>query len=102
MPTGVDTWGVDVTHDFDAVLGAADVVMMPCGARERMSSVLLTAREYLDGFGLTVERLGRVKPSAAIMHPGPINRGVEMSSQWPRTPPPRASSTRPPPAWRSG
>lgn len=82
MPTGVDTWGVDVTHDFDAVLGAADVVMMLRVQRERMSSAFFpTAREYSDGFGLTVERLGRVKPSAAIMHPGPINRGVEMSSQ---------------------
>ena len=82
LPTGVDTWGVEVTQDFDAVLAEADVVMMLRVQRERMAGGFFpTAREYSDGYGLTVERLARVKESAAIMHPGPINRGVEMSSQ---------------------
>lgn len=82
LPTGVDAWGVDVTQEFDAVLGDADVVMMLRVQRERMAGGFFpTAREYTAGYGLTVERLARVKPTAALMHPGPINRGVEMSSQ---------------------
>lgn len=82
LPTGVDTWGVDVTQDFDQVVGRADVVMMLRVQRERMSSGFFpTAREYSEHYGLTVERLAKLGEKTAIMHPGPINRGVEMSSQ---------------------
>lgn len=82
LPTAVDTWGVTVTQDFDDVVEDSDVVMMLRVQRERMSSGFFpTAREYTDGYGLTVERLARLAEHAAIMHPGPINRGVEMSSQ---------------------
>ena len=82
LPTGVETWGCDVTDDLDSVLATSDVVMMLRVQRERMSSGFFpTAREFSDLFGLTVERLARLKESVAIMHPGPINRGVEMSSQ---------------------
>jgi len=81
LPSGVDTWGVSVTQDFDAALGQADVVMMLRVQRERMSGGFFpTAREYSDGYGLTAERLERLRPTAAIMHPGPMNRGVEISS----------------------
>ena len=81
LPSGVDAWGVRVTGDFDAVLERADVVMMLRVQRERMAGGFFpTAREYSAGYGLTPERLARLKKSAAILHPGPMNRGVEISS----------------------
>ena len=82
LPSGVDTWGVRVTQDLDAALETADIVMMLRVQRERMASGFFpTEREYTAGFGLTAERLARLKPTAAIMHPGPMNRGVEISSE---------------------
>ena len=82
LPSGVDTWGVHVTQDFDEALESADVVMMLRVQRERMSGGFFpTAREYATEYGLTAERLARLKPTAAIMHPGPMNRGVEISSE---------------------
>ncbi|MEA5119287.1 MAG: aspartate carbamoyltransferase catalytic subunit, partial [Propionicimonas sp.] len=82
LPTGVETWGCAVTDDFDAVLGEADIVMMLRVQRERMAGGFFpTAREYSEGYGLTLERLQRLKDGAAICHPGPMNRGVEISSE---------------------
>ncbi|MDN5571537.1 MAG: aspartate carbamoyltransferase catalytic subunit [Propionibacteriaceae bacterium] len=82
LPTGVGSWDAAVTSDFDSVLERADVVMMLRVQRERMASGFFpTEREYTAGFGLTAERLARLKPTAAIMHPGPMNRGVEISSE---------------------
>ena len=82
LPTGVENWDAAVTSDFDSVLDRADVVMMLRVQRERMASGFFpTEREYTAGFGLTRERLARLKPTAAIMHPGPMNRGVEISSE---------------------
>ena len=82
LPTGVDAWGCEVTGDFDAVLDDADIVMMLRVQRERMSGGFFpTVREYTELYGLTAERLGRLKPGAAICHPGPMNRGVEISSE---------------------
>ena len=82
MPPGVETWGVDLTDDFDSVLPDADVAMMLRVQRERMSGGFFpTAREYSAGYGLTAERLAALRPTAAIMHPGPMNRGVEISSE---------------------
>lgn len=82
LPTGVDAWGCEVTGDFDAVLDDADIVMMLRVQRERMSGGFFpTAREYTELYGLTAERLARLKPGAAICHPGPMNRGVEISSE---------------------
>ena len=82
LPTGVDTWGVRVTQDLDAAVAEADVVMMLRVQRERMTGGFFpTAREYTAGYGLTAERVGLLKPTAAIMHPGPMNRGVEISSE---------------------
>ena len=82
LPTGVEHWGVNVTSDFDSVLESADVVMMLRVQRERMSGGFFpTAREYAIEYGLTPQRLARLKPSAAIMHPGPMNRGMEISSE---------------------
>ena len=82
LPTGVDAWGCEVTSDFDAVLDECDVVMMLRVQRERMAGGFFpTPREYAEGYGLTLERLGRLKDGAAICHPGPMNRGVEISSE---------------------
>lgn len=82
LPTGVETWGVRVTQDLDAAIAGADIVMMLRVQRERMTGGFFpTAREYSAGYGLTAERVGLLKPSAAIMHPGPMNRGVEISSE---------------------
>ena len=81
LPTGVETWGCEVTGDFDAVLGSADIVMMLRLQRERMAGGFFpTEREYSERYGLTEERLAALKPDAAICHPGPMNRGVEISS----------------------
>lgn len=80
-PMGIESWGCPVTADLDAAIEDADVVMMLRVQRERMASGFFpTAREYSEEFGLTAERVARLKPTAAIMHPGPMNRGVEISS----------------------
>ena len=82
LPTGVEHWGCEVTSDFDAVLSGCDIVMMLRVQRERMAGGFFpTPREYAEGYGLTLERLGRLKDGAAICHPGPMNRGVEISSE---------------------
>ena len=81
LPTGVENWGCQVSDDLDSVLGEADIVMMLRVQRERMAGGFFpTEREYTDRFGLTEERLAAMKPGAAICHPGPMNRGVEISS----------------------
>lgn len=82
LPTGVEQWGCEVTSDFDAVAADCDIVMMLRVQRERMAGGFFpTPREYAEGYGLTLERLGRLKDGAAICHPGPMNRGVEISSE---------------------
>lgn len=79
MPLHMDSLGVSVHHDFDAVIGGYDVVYMLRIQRERQTSGLIpSAREYTDLFGLTRERVNLMKPGAVVMHPGPINRGVEL------------------------
>jgi aspartate carbamoyltransferase catalytic subunit len=81
LPTGVENWGCEVTDDLDAVLPDCDIVMMLRVQRERMAGGFFpTEREYTDRFGLTEERLRAMKPGAGICHPGPMNRGVEISS----------------------
>ncbi len=81
LPTGVENWGCEVTDDLDSVLGEADIVMMLRVQRERMAGGFFpTEREYTERFGLTEDRLSAMKPGAAICHPGPMNRGVEISS----------------------
>ncbi|MBK8460226.1 MAG: aspartate carbamoyltransferase catalytic subunit [Micropruina sp.] len=81
LPTGVEEWGCQVTHDLDSVLAEVDVVMMLRVQRERMQGGFFpSAREYTEFYGLTPERLNRLKDGAAICHPGPMNRGLEISS----------------------
>ena len=81
LPSGVDSWPVSVCTDLDAVVSQADAVMMLRVQRERMSGGYFpTPREYTVGYGLTRARLGAMKDGAAICHPGPMNRGLEISA----------------------
>lgn len=82
MPSGTETWGAaSATSDFDAALEGADVVMMLRLQLERMDGAYLPSRrEYFRYFGLTAERLALAKDDAIVMHPGPMNRGIEIES----------------------
>jgi aspartate carbamoyltransferase catalytic subunit len=81
MPAGVDRWGAEVFHDMGDGVAGVDVVMMLRLQLERMSGALAPSnREYFRFFGLDRERLARAAPHARVMHPGPMNRGVEIDS----------------------
>ena len=82
MPVGVEAMGAQPFHDFDAALEGSDVVMMLRLQSERMAGQFIpSAREYHHLYGLTKERLTRAAPDALVMHPGPMNRGVEIDSE---------------------
>ena len=68
---------VEVTHDFDEVLEAADAVMMLRIQRERAAGGVI-ATDYRRLYGLTAQRAARMRPEQVLLHPGPVNRGVEM------------------------
>jgi aspartate carbamoyltransferase catalytic subunit len=81
MPEGIELMNVEPFHDFNAALAGADVVMMLRLQQERMEGQFIPSpREYRHLFGLTLERLAKAKPGALVMHPGPMNRGVEIDS----------------------
>lgn len=81
LPAEAHTLGVKIHTDLTAGLRDADVVIMLRLQRERMQGALLpTEHEFYRCFGLTPERLALAKPDALVMHPGPINRGVEIAS----------------------
>lgn len=85
MPSGIATWakseGFDTSYDFDAVLPTVDAVMMLRVQRERMSGGFFpTEREYTVGYGLTRERLRSLQEHTVILHPGPMNRGLEIAT----------------------
>ncbi len=81
IPPGMDVLDVDVSHDLDRAVEGADVVMMLRIQMERQGKGYFpSVREYFHLFGLTTERVARAAPDVIIMHPGPINRGVEISS----------------------
>jgi aspartate carbamoyltransferase catalytic subunit len=82
LPAGVDTWPAAVCTDLDDVLPSVDAVMMLRVQRERMSGGYFpTPREYTISYGLTTPRLAMLRPGAAICHPGPMNRGLEISAE---------------------
>jgi aspartate carbamoyltransferase catalytic subunit len=79
MPKGAETFGVEVVTSLDAALDGADVVMMLRIQRERLVDAMIpSTREYSRTFGLGLRTLARAKPDAIVMHPGPMNRGVEI------------------------
>jgi len=81
LPAQVKTMGVTPIHDMDEGLADVDVVIMLRLQKERMNSAFLPSEsEFFRCFGLTEAKLQRAKPDAIVMHPGPINRGVEIAS----------------------
>lgn len=100
VPRGLASLGAELTSDLDGVLGGLDAINVlriqferhePAGGGggggavasggPAVGNVIASVREYHELYGLTMARLGRMKPSAVVMHPGPINRGVEISSE---------------------
>ena len=81
VPTEVERMGVSVFHDMARGLEGCDVVIMLRLQNERMNGALLpSAHEFFKSYGLTAAKLARAKPDAIVMHPGPMNRGVEIDS----------------------
>jgi len=82
MPPGIEQFGVRATTRIDEAAEGADVIMMLRIQRERMQGHFVPSlREYFNVYGLTAERVERAKPDVIIMHPGPMNRGVEIASE---------------------
>jgi aspartate carbamoyltransferase catalytic subunit len=81
LPVGIESWPVSISYDFDTVIDKVDAVMMLRIQLERMSEMFFpNAREYSRYFGLNSDRLRRMKPTAIVMHPGPMNRGLEITA----------------------
>jgi aspartate carbamoyltransferase catalytic subunit len=81
LPSNVAELGVHVYYDMAAGLRDVDVVIMLRLQNERMNGALLpSAQEFFKYYGLTPEKLGKAKPDAIVMHPGPMNRGIEIES----------------------
>jgi len=81
VPRAFEQLGARVTSDFDAILPEMDVINMLRIQQERITaSVLPSLREYIQLFGMNSERLKRCKPDVLIMHPGPVNRGIELAA----------------------
>jgi aspartate carbamoyltransferase catalytic subunit len=81
LPTQVERMGVQVFHDMSQGLKDVDVVIMLRLQNERMRGALLpSAQEYFKSYGLTQDKLALARPDAIVMHPGPMNRGVEIDS----------------------
>jgi aspartate carbamoyltransferase catalytic subunit len=82
LPVGVGAWPVKTSYDLDAVLPTADVVMMLRVQRERMEhSFFPSAREYSRRYGLDGARMRKLPEHAIVMHPGPMNRGMEIAPE---------------------
>ena len=82
VPTGIEQMGVRVSTDIDQAVADADVIMMLRIQQERMQGAFFPSlREYFNVFGMTAERVKRARPDVIIMHPGPMNRGVEIASE---------------------
>ena len=81
LPADIDRWRVEVFHDMNRGLEGADVVMMLRLQTERMSGGYIpSVREFHHRYGLDHEKLARAAPDAIVMHPGPMNRGVEIDA----------------------
>jgi aspartate carbamoyltransferase catalytic subunit len=81
LPPAAEFPGCRLIEDFDEALSGSDVVIMLRLQRERMQAALgLDEAEYFSAYGLTAQRLARTRANAIVMHPGPMNRGVEIAS----------------------
>jgi aspartate carbamoyltransferase catalytic subunit len=82
IPVGVSSWGVDISYDLDSKLDQFDVVMILRIQSERMKDAFFPSeREYSRGYGLDQVRLNKMKKGSIVMHPGPMNRGLEISAE---------------------
>ena len=82
LPVGVDSWPCATSYDLDGELGKSDVVMMLRVQRERMSAAYFpSAREYSRRYGLDSRRMALLPDHAIVMHPGPMNRGMEIAAE---------------------
>ncbi len=82
LPVGVQSWPASISYDFDAVLPNVDAVMMLRVQQERMSDFFFpNEREYSRYFGLNAERLANMSKNSIVMHPGPMNRGLEITAE---------------------
>jgi aspartate carbamoyltransferase catalytic subunit len=82
LPVGVETWPAAVSYDLDSVLPKSDVVMMLRVQRERMGAAFFpSAREYSRRYGLDGDRMATLPDDAIVMHPGPMNRGMEIAAE---------------------
>lgn len=82
LPVGVESWPVTISYDLDSVIPTVDVVMMLRVQQERMGDLYFpNAREYSRYFGLNAERLKSMSANSIIMHPGPMNRGLEIAAE---------------------
>ncbi|MFC6883017.1 MULTISPECIES: aspartate carbamoyltransferase catalytic subunit [Actinomadura] len=81
LPVAIDTWPCSVSYDLDSVLPKSDVIMMLRVQQERMNAAYFpTVREYSRRYGLDGERMAQLPEHAIVMHPGPMNRGVEIAA----------------------
>jgi aspartate carbamoyltransferase catalytic subunit len=81
LPVGVESWPVTISYNFDSVLESLDAVMLLRVQLERMNELFFpNAREYSRYFGLNSARLKALHPGAIVMHPGPMNRGLEITA----------------------
>jgi len=82
LPSSLAGWPVSVSHDLDELIPDLDVIYLLRIQRERQNEALFPSlREYTARYGLTVERAGRLRKDALVMHPGPMNRGVEIAAE---------------------
>ncbi len=82
IPAGIESLGADVVYDFEEAIDGVDVIMMLRIQKERQRNFLFPSeREYAKRYGLSMARLKKAKPDALIMHPGPLNRGVEITPE---------------------
>ncbi len=82
MPKGIEALGAEVSYDFDRALEGCDAVMMLRVQLERMTHAFFpSAREYARRYGLNAPRAARLGPQVPVLHPGPMNRGVEISDE---------------------
>jgi len=81
LPVGIESWPCEISYDLDAVINSVDAIMMLRIQMERMSELFFpNAREYSRYFGLNIDRMKALKPAAIVMHPGPMNRGLEITA----------------------
>jgi aspartate carbamoyltransferase catalytic subunit len=81
LPVGIDSWPCQISYDLDEVISNVDAIMMLRIQLERMNELYFpNAREYSRYFGLNSDRIRAMKPEAIVMHPGPMNRGLEITA----------------------